>query len=903
MSRSRETGKVTFIRTEHGKPMRQSASGGPPEHARAFLRANGRDFGLRGDGSDVEVTEVREPGGGRSSVRLRQTHRGVPVLSGELIVNLDADGNVLSASGEASPDLDVDTRPRTTPAAARDTALAATAQSHGVPAGELTATQPRLAVYDNRLLGGPGLDRPLLVWELEVRGDAIREAVFVDARHGNVALNYSEIAESRRREICDAADTSTQNPCVDPVRLEGEGATRVADVNRAYNVAGVTYDFYRRLFGRDSLDGRGMSILSTVRYCTSQCPLQNAYWNGTQTLFGTGWATDDVVGHELTHGVTEHTSNLRYYFQSGAINESLSDVFGEFIDFDYATAADTAEARWLVTEDKAGGAIRDMEDPTQFSDPDRMTSSYYTLDYALNDAGGVHTNSGVNNKAAFLMTDGGTFNGYTIAGIGATRAARVYYEAQSALLTSGSDYLDLSNALRQACANLQGSFNITAQTCLSVSRAVLAVEMDVNPPKAPTPSAPRCDAGTYPRYSFSDDFEGATTGRWTETGAGYWSYDTGFATSGDFNLRAAGTYATGDGQIAMTSAVPIPSGAYLAFNHAFNFDGYSSAHGAVVEYSADGGPWTDAGSLARGGGWYPGTVQADDNPLYKREAFVNRSYGMGAKRLSLAPLAGRSVRFRFRMGTSEFGVKLPEWFIDDVGIYTCSADGVAPHVPAPRHSLRGGLQLGTDTTGPSLPATVSWGAGSDDRTPAGKLTYQLQRSVRGGDFVALTGWRTGRTFNYSLTPAYPTRFRVLVRDEAGNVGTATGPSFSPRILQDDDSRITFGREWLAPDAMREAYGGSVRATETEGAVASTTFTGARNVGVVMPNDSTLGFATVCLYRGRTQVDCPTIDLDPLSTSLPRKLVFSRTSLDPAATYTIEVSDARGRIELDAIVIA
>ena len=109
---------------------------------------------------------------------------------------------------------------------------------------------------------------------------------------------------------------------------------------------------------------------------------------------------DDVVAHELTHGVTQYTSNLFYYYQSGAINESLSDVFGEFVDQTNGRGNDIPSVRWLMGEDVARlGAIRNMQNPPAFGDPDRMTSAFYYR--GADDNGGVHTNSGVNNKAAY----------------------------------------------------------------------------------------------------------------------------------------------------------------------------------------------------------------------------------------------------------------------------------------------------------------------------------------------------------------------------------------------------------------------------------------------------------------------------------------------------------------------
>ena len=114
----------------------------------------------------------------------------------------------------------------------------------------------------------------------------------------------------------------------------------ITDVDDAYKYLGDTYNFYWTYHGRDSIDNAGMNMIATVRYCDllyalfGLCPYPNAYWDRThQMVFGEGFAAaDDVVGHELTHGVTERESALFYYMQSGAINESFSDIWGEFID-------------------------------------------------------------------------------------------------------------------------------------------------------------------------------------------------------------------------------------------------------------------------------------------------------------------------------------------------------------------------------------------------------------------------------------------------------------------------------------------------------------------------------------------------------------------------------------------
>ena len=152
-----------------------------------------------------------------------------------------------------------------------------------------------------------------------------------------------------------------------------------------------------------------------------------------------------------------------YSNASGAINESFSDIWGEFVDLSNGSADDTAANRWLIGEGIPGGAIRNMQDPPAFNHPDRLISTLYVPGTANptreNDYGGVHTNSGVNNKLCFLLTDGQTFNNQTVYGLGVNRVAALYYEVQTNLLTSSAGWAQLYQALRQAAVNLGWNTN------------------------------------------------------------------------------------------------------------------------------------------------------------------------------------------------------------------------------------------------------------------------------------------------------------------------------------------------------------------------------------------------------------------------------------------------------------
>ncbi len=690
ISRSEETGKVSFISTAVGQPIERpagvSATDSPVAAARAFLADHRGAFGLRRSG--FERIDIVAGPKQSTAVRLGQTQAGVPVLAGELLVNVDRRNRITSVSGEATPDRAV-VAPQVSAAEAAESALAVTAKARGQSRADLTVADPQLWIYDARLLGAPGFELPLLVWRAEVSGGVggdVRELVLVDARRGGVALNFSQIAEAKNRSVCNASNTAAQYPCTVPVRTEGGAATGDADVDNAYDFSGDTYDLFFNQFGRDSLDGAGMTLKSTVKYCPSpsECPYGNAFWDGQQMVYGQGYASaDDVVGHELAHGYTEFTSNLFYYYQSGAINESMSDVFGEFVDlFQHVTAADNATNRWLVGEDLPIGAIRDMENPGAFGDPDRMTSPNYFG--GSGDQGGVHANSGVNNKAAFLMTDGGSFNSQTITGLGIPKVAQIYNAVETTQLTSGSDYANLASGLQQACTNLVGSHGITAANCAEVTKAVTATEMSTDPPAAPAPEAPTCAGTDTPTPFFSDNMESGSG--WTPVAP--WQYDTGYATSGTRMLYGEDLATTSDvSVVSPTISVPasIPSGgAFLRFNHAYQFEssGSSNWDGGVVEYSTNGGTsWTDAGSLIVNNS-YNGTLHPS-NPLGARAAFTGESHGYYSTRVNLASLAGQSnVRFRFRIGTDS-SVGALGWVVDDVSAYTCAVNTAPPPDPGP----------------------------------------------------------------------------------------------------------------------------------------------------------------------------------------------------------------------------
>jgi Zn-dependent metalloprotease len=254
----------------------------------------------------------------------------------------------------------------------------------------------------------------------------------VDAQTGAILMHFSQLTDALSRAVYTSNNGNALPGTL--VRSEGGPATGDADADNAYTFAGVTYNYYLAQHSRNSFDNAGGAIISSVHYCpdVANCPnYANAFWNGTQMVYGNTYASaDDVVGHELTHAVTERSAGLLYYNQSGAMNESFSDIFGETIDLTDGLGNDSPGVKWSMGEDLPIGAIRNMMNPNAFSDPAKMSDSLYfncseqAWDDPNADHGGVHGNSGIPNHAYALMVDGGTYNGRTITGIGRPRPDR-----------------------------------------------------------------------------------------------------------------------------------------------------------------------------------------------------------------------------------------------------------------------------------------------------------------------------------------------------------------------------------------------------------------------------------------------------------------------------------------------
>ncbi|MGI0010999.1 MAG: M4 family metallopeptidase [Nitrosopumilaceae archaeon] len=269
-------------------------------------------------------------------------------------------------------------------------------------------------------------------------------------------------AGQKHRTTYDAKHLST----LPGVLARSEGKPRVKDrtVNEAYDGSGATYDFYKNVFGRDSIDDNGMRLDSTVHY---DYKYSNAFWNGNQMVYGDGdgqlfrrfTRSIDVIGHELTHGVTDYEAGLVYRNQSGALNEHMSDVFGSLLK-QYVRKQTVNKADWLIgkellTSKVKGKALRSMKEPgTAYDDPllgkdpqPAHMDGYVEGDF---DNGGVHINSGIPNHAFYLTA-------MKIGGYGWEKAGKIWYIALRDRLRPNSNFQDAANITLEVAANLFGA--------------------------------------------------------------------------------------------------------------------------------------------------------------------------------------------------------------------------------------------------------------------------------------------------------------------------------------------------------------------------------------------------------------------------------------------------------------
>ncbi|PFE11014.1 peptidase M4 family protein [Bacillus cereus] len=461
------------------------------------------------------VGEEKDAESGTTHVKLVEKHNNIPVYGSDQTVTLDKENNVKAFFGQVIPNLD----DKNIPAFANISAD----QAETIAKADIEKEIGKVKNYD-------GVKKDLFVYEKDgnyylaylVKASISKPApgywhYFVDATNGNVIEKYNAVDNitgfgygvlGGRQSFEIAQDTKTgEFNLFDGKRGQGihtfdaenmdenwfnlfsqilgytgeevKSKSKFFDDKAAVDAhvnAGKVYDYYKKTFNRNSFDDKGAKLISTVHVGESW---NNAAWNGVQMMYGDGdgktfiplSAGLDVIGHELTHAVTEHTANLVYKNESGALNESLSDIMGVMVEKkSWDLGAD------IYTPGKPGDALRSLKDPASIPNPLKPGEGYpdhYNKRYTgTADNGGVHINSSINNKAAYLVSDGGEHYGVKVTGVGREATEKIYYRALTKYLTANSDFKMMRQAALQSAEDLYGKNSKAVQAVTKAYDAV-----------------------------------------------------------------------------------------------------------------------------------------------------------------------------------------------------------------------------------------------------------------------------------------------------------------------------------------------------------------------------------------------------------------------------------------------
>ncbi|WP_433773549.1 M4 family metallopeptidase [Bacillus wiedmannii] len=461
------------------------------------------------------VGEEKDAESGTTHVKLVEKYNNIPVYGSDQTVTLDKENNVKAFFGQVIPNLENKNIPTFASISAE--------QAETIAKTDIEKEIGKVKNYD-------GVKKDLFVYEKDgnyylaylVKASVSKPApgywhYFVDATNGNVIEKYNAVDNvtgfgygvlGGRQSFEIAKDTKTgEFNLFDGKRGQGIHTFDAENMNEdwfnifsqwlgytgeevkskspffedkaavdAHVNAGKVYDYYKKTFNRNSFDDKGAKLISTVHVGESW---NNAAWNGIQMMYGDGdgktfiplSAGLDVIGHELTHAVTENTANLVYKDEPGALNESLSDIMGVMVEKkSWDLGAD------IYTPGKPGDALRSLKDPASIPNPLKPGEGYpdhYNKRYiGTKDNGGVHINSSINNKAAYLVSEGGTHYNVKVTGVGREATEKIYYRALTKYLTANSDFKMMRQAALQSAEDLYGK---NSQAVQAVTKAYDAV--------------------------------------------------------------------------------------------------------------------------------------------------------------------------------------------------------------------------------------------------------------------------------------------------------------------------------------------------------------------------------------------------------------------------------------------
>ena len=444
---------------------------------------------------------------GNTVVRLQQTYKGVPVWNSTQAVLIDAKGVLSVVSGTVEANLNTKLGKKAKKGISKTEAIKIAEKDLGFKPSYDHAPESELFVFASG-------DKADYVYKVNLNflsPEPGNHNYFISVKTGEILNKYNTLDEVTGTNSV-GTGTGVLNNTVSPLNTtlssgkyylqdntRGQGiftynannksslpGTLMSNTTNAFTTstdkaavdahfyAGKTYDYYKSTFGRNSYDGYGTSLKSTVHYGSKY---NNAFWDGTQMVYGDGDGTTfiplsgglDVVAHELTHAVTSSESNLTYQNESGALNEAISDIFGTVVEFKtQSSKADYLIGEDIYTPNISGDALRSMANPTLNGDPDHYSNRYT----GSADNGGVHTNSGIINKAAYLISAGGTHHGVTVSGIGIDKLGTIFYRANTTYLTSSSTFSQARAAVVQAASDLYGATSAETTTVKNAFTAV-----------------------------------------------------------------------------------------------------------------------------------------------------------------------------------------------------------------------------------------------------------------------------------------------------------------------------------------------------------------------------------------------------------------------------------------------
>ncbi len=608
--------------------------------------------------------------------RYQQYFMGIPVEGAFYIVH-SRDNNLIGANGEYFEVMDLNINPGITAMRAFELATAHVgASKYYWEFDKNYIPVPELVIL-------PVDQKSHLAYKLDIYSaePLFRKFVYVDAHSGDILKTIDRIHndfqpgtavtkyEGTREIITESTDENyrlidnVQGTAIvtynmqhltnytmavhytDPDNYWDETSDQEDAATNAHFAAEKTFDYFYYTYGRNSFDDEGGALISYVNFGTNY---MNAFWNGNVFTFGSGdnynysaFTSVEVVAHEITHAVTQHSAGLEYAYESGALNESFSDIFGVSVDY----YVDPVSFNYILGEEFAllGNPFRNMADPKEYGDPDTYEGEYWVS--GSNDNGGVHTNNGVQNYWFYLLAEGGEGindlgNNYHIESIGIEKAAAIAYRNLTVYLTPYSQFEDARFFSIQSAIDLFGPCSEEVIAVTNAWHAVGVGEAFTQEVQADFFASRNYSCTVNAAVEFFNTSNNASAFLW-DFGDGNTSTDTNpthtYTSSGDYTVKLVAqgiNYCIGTDSIAKADIIRItngvllvealcqPSGSYpdqfgisnFQLNSINNSSGLSVKEGFYLDYTCEHATYLIAGHE------YPVNVQS--GPQQRENVYV-----------------------------------------------------------------------------------------------------------------------------------------------------------------------------------------------------------------------------------------------------------------------------------------